>query len=105
MSDIEEFANKLNNQNPVDLDSLAEAFDTVFYEEPEGTNPVEAKHVSGFVISSPESTKELVDKLRKAKKANPNHICIGEREYTLDSKNSLSRLIDGILIGSQSERS
>lgn len=101
MSDIEEIARELNNQDPVDFDSLAEAFDTVFYQEPEGTNPVEAKHVSGFVIKSPENLQEVVDKLNTAKQADPNFIQIGGREYTFDSEKSLSRLIDGIRIGSQ----
>jgi hypothetical protein len=101
MSDIEEFANELNSQNPVDFESLAEAFDTVFYENPEGTNPVEAKHVSGLTISSPKSVDEIVEKLDVAKEVNPDFVQIGEREYIFDSEDSLSRLIDGIRIGSK----
>lgn len=101
MSDIEEFAEKLNNQNPIDLESLAEAFDTVFYQEPEGTDPVEAKHVDGLTISSPQNVEEVVEKLNAAKEVKPRFIQIGDREYTFDSKNSLSRLIDGIRIGSK----
>lgn len=102
MSDIEEFAEKLNNQNPVDLDSLKEAFDTIFYEPPEGSDPVEAKHVDGLSIQSVGSIEELVNKLETAKEANPKFVQIGDREYLLDSETSLSRLIDGILIGRDS---
>lgn len=101
MSDLEEFAEELNNQDPVDFESLAEAFDTVFYEEPEGSNPVEAKHVSGLTISSPQSVEEVVEKLDAAREVRPKFIQIGDREYTFDSEKSLSRLIDGIRIGSQ----
>lgn len=103
MQDIEALAEKLNSQNPLDIGSLTQIFDRVYYKEPEGSDPVEAKHVNGFTISSPENAKELVQKLRKAKEANPKFIQIGDREYIFDSKTSLSRLIDGIMIGTESE--
>lgn len=100
MSDsIEEFARELNNQDPVNFDALAEAFDTIFYQEPQGSRPVEAEHVDGLTINSPESVDELVNKLETAKQANPRFIQIGNREYTFDSKRGVSRLIDGIQIG------
>lgn len=99
MSDIEQLAEELNNQNPVDFDQLAEAFDTIFYQEPEGSKPVEAEHVDGMVIGTPSSVGDLVDKLQTAKEANPEFIQIGNREYTFDSKRGVSRLIDGIRIG------
>lgn len=100
MSDsIRELAEELNKQDPVDIENLAEAFDTVFYKPPEGERPVEAEHVDGFTISSPENVEDLVQKLRKAEETNPEFIQIGDREYMFKSRDSLSRLIDGIKIG------
>jgi len=99
MSDIEEFAKKLNNQRPIDIEALAEAFDKVFYKEPEGKDPVEAEHVNGLWISSTGSVEELIKKLEIAKEAKPDWIRINDSEYNLDSENSFRRLIDGIRIG------
>lgn len=103
MSDIEEFAERLNNQNPVDFDSLKKAFDQIFYEEPEGAAPLEAEHVDGMSIRSVGSTEELIDKLQTAKKAKPSFVQIGEKEYIFDSERSLSRLIDGIRLGTRND--
>lgn len=103
MSDIEEFANKLNSQNPVDFDTLKEAFDQIFYKDPGGDYPIEAKHVDGLSIKSVGSTKELIGKLRTAKEAKPKFIQIEDREYIFESEGSLSRLIDGIRLGAQNE--
>ncbi len=100
MSDsIRELAEELNEQDPVDIESLAEAFDTVFYYPPEGERPVEAEHVDGFTIGSPENVEDLIQKLRKAQETDPSFIQIGEREYMFKSRDSLSRLIDGIKLG------
>ena len=99
MSDIEEFAEKLNNQDPVDFESLKQSFDQIFYKEPEGGRPLEAEHVNGMSIKSVGSTEELIDKLQTAQKAKPRFVQIGDREYILDSELSLSRLIDGIRLG------
>lgn len=103
MSDIEELAEELNNQEPVDIDKLCEAFDQIFYESPEGTDPVEAKHVKGLTISSPKDVSELVEKLEAAREAHPEFIQIGDQEYLFDSERSLSNLIQGIRIGYRSE--
>ena len=99
MSDLEEFAEKLNNQRPIDIDALAEAFDTVFYTEPDGKDPVEAEHVKGLCISSTGSVEELIEKLETAREAKPDFIRIDDNEYNLDSDTSFRRLIDGIRIG------
>ena len=101
MSDIEELARKLNQQNPVDIRAITESFDGVFYNQPKGEDPVEAKHIDGVCISSEGSVEGLLEKLEMAKQVEPKFVRIGNREYTIDSPKSLSRLIDGIRIGNQ----
>ena len=103
MSDIEEFAKKLNEQEPIDFDSLKEAFDQIFYDNPEGSNPVEAKHVKGLSIRSVGDVDSLVKKLEVAKEAEPKFIQIGKREYHFDSNRSLANLINGIRIGQSTD--
>lgn len=105
MSDsIEEIARKLNEQDPIDIDSLVKAFDQVFYKTPKGEDPVEAEHVQGVCLNSTGSVEELIEKLEAAKEAHPKFVRIGEREYNCESPGSLSRLIDGIRIGTSHER-
>ena len=77
---IEELAEKLNNQRPIDIESLAEAFDQVFYTEPEGKDPVEAEHVKGLCIRTTGSVDELIEKLETAKQAKPDFVRINDRE-------------------------
>jgi len=101
MSDIEELARKLNRQNPVDIRAITESFDGVFYNQPKGENPVEARHIDGVCISSEGSVEDLLEKLEMARRVEPKFIRIGETEYNFDSPKSLSRLIDGIRIGNQ----
>lgn len=97
---LEELVETLNEEDPVDIEKLAEAFDQVFYEEPEGDRPVESEHVRGLTVSSPGSVGELLSKLEEARGLHPDFIQIGGREYTFDSSRSLDRMIDGIRLGS-----
>ena len=97
---LEELVETLNEEDPVDIEKLAEAFDQVFYEEPEGDRPVESEHVRGLTVSSPRSVGELLSKLEEARGLRPDFIQIGGREYTFDSGGSLDRMIDGIRLGS-----
>lgn len=101
MSNLEEFAEKLNNQRPIDIEALAEAFDQVFYTEPEGKDPIEAEHVKGLCIRSTGSIEELIEKLETAREAEPDFVRIDDHEYDLDSDTSFRRLIDGIRIGTE----
>jgi hypothetical protein len=103
MSDIKKFARELNEQDPIDFESLAETFDQIFYKEPKGKNPLEAEHVDGVSIRSVGSTEELIQKLQTAKEAKPSFVQIGDREYIFDSECSLSRLIDGIRLGQRND--
>jgi hypothetical protein len=96
---LKQFAEELNDQRPIDLEKLAEAFDQVFYEEPKGSRPLEDKHIRGFDISSVENVGELVEKLEEAREAKPDFVRIGDKELEFDSNSSLDRLIDGIRIG------
>lgn len=104
MSDqnLEDFVENLNKENPVDIEKLAEAFDQVFYDDPDGNRPIESEHVRGLTVSSPRSVEDLLAKLEEARGLQPDFVQIGDREYTFDSSRSFNRMIDGIRLGSDS---
>jgi len=96
---LEELVETLNEEDPVDIEKLAEAFDQVFYEEPDGDRPVESEHVRGLTVSSLGSVDELLRKLEEARGLQPDFVQIGGREYTFESDGSFDRMIDGIRLG------
>ena len=73
------------------IDKLTKEFDQVLYHGDQ--------NVKGITISSPKSAEHLIKKLRKAKKAKPEFVRIGNTKYELDSDSSLGLLINGIRIG------